>query len=165
MSYEELQTKCDRVENVSIYLQEIVDKIVVRTCSELDAYVATVRETITHSSSVDDPFLEHIVIHLASLLYVVSQARENIGVRQEVSKSIYKEVYNKCRASAKGTIADKTALAQLESQGEELAYVVYDKAYNAIKAREDAGNTLLSACKKILSRRIAEIELSKGVRQ
>jgi hypothetical protein len=66
-------------------------------------------------------------------------------------------VYNK----VKGTIADKTALAETESQAEFITNMAYSRAYKKIKLRLDLGNELLQSIKKVITRRTSEYELGK----
>ena len=71
-------------------------------------------------------------------------------------------MYHTARASQdKGTIADKDSLAELASQEEYIVSASYTRAYKTVKAKVENAQELLSSCKKVLSRRMAEMELTR----
>ena len=80
---------------------------------------------------------------------------------KDISKAIYKEVYNTNRDSIKGTVADKNSLAELASQQEYLTNICYSRAYKIMKAKVENAQELLASCKKVLSHRMQEMELTK----
>jgi hypothetical protein len=51
-------------------------------------------------------------------------------------------------------------LAELTSQQEQLTSICYTRAYRIVKAKVDNAQELLSSCKKVLSRRMSELELT-----
>ena len=100
-------------------------------------------------------------MNLSSLIYFAGGACENLGVRDDISKAIYKETYNNARDNLdRGTVADKNSLAELESQQEQLTNVCFSRAYKTMKAKVDAAQELLSSCKKCLSHRMQEEQLT-----
>ena len=58
-------------------------------------------------------------------------------------------------------MADKDSLAELGSQQEYLTNVCYSRAYKIVKAKVASAQELLSSCKKVLSHRMQESELTK----
>ena len=101
------------------------------------------------------------VLTLPTLLYFVSESQEALGIREDVSKAYEKDKFNETISHTEGTVAVKTALAELETQNEYLAKVVYQRAYKKIKLRVEAAYELLQSVKKVLSRRMLALELSK----
>ena len=70
-------------------------------------------------------------------------------------------MYHTARASQEsGTVADKDSLAELASQEEFIVSAAYTRAYKIMKAKVENAQELLGSCKKVLSRRIAEMNLS-----
>ena len=101
-------------------------------------------------------------MNLSTNIYFASGMQEQLGIKDDIAKAVYKEVYNTVReTSTSGTIADKNSLAELASQQEYLTNICYTRAYKMTKAKVEAAQELLSACKKIISRRIAETELTR----
>ena len=73
----------------------------------------------------------------------------------------YKEVYNDARSAlSDGTVADKDSIAELQAQQEQITNVCYNRAYRIVKAKIDAAQELLASCKKVLTRRCQEFELT-----
>ena len=69
---------------------------------------------------------------------------------------LLKWVYEK----STGTVADKTAAAELATQNEYITHIAYSRAYKKIKNRMDMAMETLQSIKKVISRRITEMEVS-----
>jgi hypothetical protein len=103
-------------------------------------------------------------MNLSTLIYFAGGMCEQLGIRDDISKAVYKEVYNDARSSlSEGTIADKDSIAELQAQQEQITSVCYNRAYRIVKAKIDAAQELLASCKKVLSRRVQELELTRMV--
>ena len=86
---------------------------------------------------------------------------EQLGIRDDIAKAVYKEMYHTARASQdKGTVADKDSLAELASQEQYIVSSAYTRAYKTLKAKVENAQELLSSCKKVLTRRMTEMSLS-----
>ena len=71
-------------------------------------------------------------------------------------------MYHTSRASIeKGTVADKDSLAELNSQEEYIISSAYTRAYKIMKSKIENAQEVLQSCKKVLSRRMQEIELTR----
>ena len=100
-------------------------------------------------------------MNLSVYIYYASAMQEQLGIRDDISKAVYKEIYHTARASQdKGTIADKDDLAQLKSQQEYITNVCYNRAYKIVKSKVESAQEILSSCKKIISRRMTEAQLT-----
>jgi hypothetical protein len=83
-------------------------------------------------------------------------------VRDDIAKAVYKEQYHASRSSLdKGTVADKDSLADLNSRQEQIVSICFTRAYKTMNAKVDAAQEMLASCKKILSRRMQEYELTR----
>ena len=111
--------------------------------------------------SLTDAQLDDFTLNLSSLLYFVSAAQENLGIKEDVSRAVQKEIYNRVREKAQGTVADKDMAAELQSQNETLTTVIYNRAYKKVKLRAEAASEMVNSVKKVMTRRIADIELSQ----
>ena len=90
----------------------------------------------------------------------MSARRENLKVKEDVAKAVYKDVYNRVREKAQGTVADKDTAADLAAQSEAITVIVLQRAGSTIKTREEAAWEMLNSVKKVLTRRTEEIRLS-----
>lgn len=155
-----------RVELDSGKIEEIVDSIIKPYCEELDKYVDFIKSILKDE---DNPptaqELDDFCINLSTYLYYAGGMQERLGIKDDIARAVYKEMYHSCRDSIeKGTVADKDSLAELASQEEALVSMAYKRAYGIMKMKVAAGQELLSSVKKVISRRITELELTKIVR-
>lgn len=152
-----------RVETNSASIEQIVNEIIKPYCEELDNYVDFIKGIL---KDVDNPptaqELDDFCINLSTYLYYAGGMQERLGIKDDIARAVYKEVYHSYRdAIDKGTVADKDSLAELASQQEALISMAYKRAYSIMKAKVSAGQEILSSIKKIISRRMAEMELTR----
>lgn len=151
-----------RVNDNSEKIQEIVNEIITPYCKDLDKYVDFIRSVLAdgeHPATAQE--LDDFCMNLSVYIYYASGMQEQLGIKDDIARAVYKEMYHACRDSIeKGTIADKDSLAELASQQEYLTSVCYKRAYTIVKSKVIAAQELLSSCKKIITRRISEQELT-----
>lgn len=151
------------VENNSSKIDEIVSDIINPYCEKLDNYVGFISRCLQDGENPPtDKELDDFVLNLSTYIYWASGAVENLGIRDDISKAVYKEMYHSSRATIdKGTVADKDSLAELSSQQEYIINVCYNRAWRMLKSKVENAQELLSSCKKVLTRRMAETELTR----
>lgn len=151
-----------RVDKHSKVINDIVTEIVKPYCQDVDNYVSWIRTILADGTNPPtDEELEDMCLNLSTRIYFMSEACEQLGIKDDLSKAIRNEVYNKRRDDIKGTVADKDSYAELESQQEQITNICYSRAYKIVKAKVDNAQELLQSCKKVLSRRMVSLELSK----
>lgn len=161
---EQVHKNNDRVESLTVVVREMVKKIVDDACKELDTYMSIIEDILVDTETpVSDTELEDFTLNLPSLLYLVSSRREELRIKEDVAKAVHKDVYNRVREKAQGTVADKDTAADLASQSEAITLIVLQRAGSTIKTREEAAWEMLNSVKKVLTRRVAEMELSRQV--
>lgn len=144
-------------------LEDIVNEIIEPYTKDLDEYVDFIREVLTDD---DNPptaqELDDFCLNLSVFIYYASGMQEQLGIRDDIAKAVYREIYHSARDSIdKGTIADKDSLAELASEQEYLTSVLYKRAYSVVKSKVASAQEILSSIKKIISRRMTEMELTK----
>ena len=151
-----------RVETASVHVDEIVNGIIQPYCKDLDTYVRFIAQCLRDGEKPPTNFeLEDFCMNLSTYIYFAGGMCEQLGVRDDISKAVWKEMYNRARdENAQGTVADKNTQAELQSQHEQLVNVCYSRAYKTMKAKVDAAQELLSSCKKVLSHRMQEEQLT-----
>lgn len=151
------------VENNSSLIDELVDKLVRQYCGPLDDYM---RQIDTILTSQEDPVtnaqLDDFTLNLPALLYFTSEAQEALGIKEDVSRAIRTEIYNKVREKAQGTVADKDSAAELATQAESIVLIAYQRAYRKVKLRVEAAYEMLNSVKKVMSRRMSEYDITGG---
>lgn len=150
------------VENNSNLIEEIVADIVTPFCKDLDAYVLFIKDCLQDGEKPPtDEELDDFCLNLSTYIYFAGGMCEQLGIRDDISKAVYKEVYHTARSSQeKGTIADKDSLAELYAQQEQLTNICYNRAFKMMKSKIENAQELLSSCKKVLTRRMNEYQLT-----
>lgn len=152
-----------RVEDNSEIVDKIVSDIIKSYTEDLDAYVLFIKSCLKNGEQPPTDYeLEDFCMNLSTNIYFASGMCEQLGIRDDIAKAIYKETYNNARDNtSSGTVQDKNTMAELESQQEQLISVCYTRAYKMVKAKVESAQELLSSCKKVLSRRMQELDLTK----
>ena len=151
------------VEDKAGVLEGIVNDIIKPYCKDLDKYVGFIKDCLKDGENpptTDE--LDDFCLNLSTYIYFAGSMCEQLGIRDDIARAVYKEMYHTARASQdKGTIADKDSLAELASQEQYVISSAYTRAYKIMKAKVENAQELLSSVKKVLSRRIQEIELTR----
>lgn len=151
------------VEDSSIQIDNIVNSVISQYCEDLDRYVLFIKDCLSDGENPPTTVeLDDFCLNLSTYIYFASSMSEYLGIRDDIAKALYKEMYNKQRDSiTTGTVADKNTLAELESQKEQLVSVIYTRSYKIVRNKVEAAQELLSSCKKVLSRRISSEQLTR----
>lgn len=144
-------------------IDEIVNSIVEPYSKDLDNYVDFIKSILRDGENPPTTQeLDDFCVNLSVYIYYAGCMQEQIGIKDDIARALYKEMYHTCRDNIeKGTVADKDSLAELASQQEYLVSVCYKRAYSIMKAKVTAAQEILSSCKKIISRRMSESELTR----
>lgn len=153
----------EKVNTDSEKIEEIVNGIIQEYCTDLDKYVDFIKDILKdgeHPATAQE--LDDFCMNLSVYIYYAGGMQERLGIKDDIARAIYKEVYHTNRDSIeKGTVADKDSLAELASQQEALISMAYKRAYGIMKMKVAAAQEILSSVKKIISRRMAESELTR----
>lgn len=153
----------DDVEEKSKVIDTIVEGIILPYCKDLDKYVSFIKDCLKDGENpptTDE--LDDFCLNLSTYIYFAGGMCEQLGIRDDIAKAVYKEIYHTARASQeKGTVADKDSLAELASQQEFIVSAAYTRAYKTMKMKVENAQELLSSVKKVLSHRLSEIELTR----
>lgn len=152
-----------QVEDGAGQIDDIVYDIIEPYCKPLDDYINFIREILKDGENPPtDQELDDMCINLATRIYFAGGLCEQLGIRDDISKAVYKEMYHTSRANVeKGTVADKDSLAELASQEEFIVSSAYTRAYKTMKAKVENAQELLQSIKKVIGRRMQETELTR----
>lgn len=152
----------NQVEQHSKTIDSLVDDVTRPYCKDLDKYISFIRECLKDGENPPtSEELDDFILNLSTYIYFASGACEQLGIRDDISKAIYKEIYHTKRNElTSGTVADKDSIAELESIQEQITNIVYNRSYKIIKAKIENAQELLSSCKKVLSHRLQEMSLT-----
>lgn len=163
-----VETLIKETEDNSAYFYDLTFKVVDSYVSPLDDLMKKINSEIIE---IDQPALntlEKYFLELSNCLYFMGDKLEKLGIYDVMSKNAYKEVYNKSYlqltdigdVKKKPTVAELTAQAENEAQYESVVSDVYSKAYKIVKTKIDAATTMLNSLSKIISKRMAEMQLN-----
>lgn len=159
---EEAKKIQERINKNSNIIEGIVNKLVKEYCKDLDDYVKLIKEILDDKDNPPtDEELDDFTLNIPTLLYFTGEAQESLGIKEDIAKAIRLELYNNIYNEGNGTVADKTAKAELATQNEYIIHVAYHRAYLKIKLRMDLANELLQSVKKVISRRMVAYEVTK----
>jgi len=153
----------ENVEKNSLIIDDIVNSIVSPYSSSLDKYVSFIKDCLKDGENPPtNEELDDFCMNLSTYIYFAGGTCEYLGIRDDIAKAVYKEMYHTARANQDtGTVADKDSLAELASQEEYIVSAAYNRAYKIMKSKVDNAQELLSSCKKVLTRRISEFETTR----
>lgn len=152
-----------KIKNNSEVLKNIVINIVNSYCEPLDNMMKNINDALRQIEQIPltNEDLDNMSLQLSSCLYFAGEGVEYIGLKEDVAKAFKMEKFNNAFSQATGTINDKTSAAELNSQEEYIMHSIYECAYKECKHKLEAGNEMLQSIKKVIGRRMTEIQLSR----
>jgi len=152
-----------RVDDNSKLIEYIVDDLVEEYCKQLDDYMIFIKDVLSDINNPPNSLeLDDFIMNLPVLMYFTSSSQESLGIKEDIIKAIKQEIYSVAYDMNTGTVATRTAAAELASQNESIALIAYQRAYKKVKGRMDSAMETLNSIKKVISRRIAEYGISQN---
>lgn len=152
-------------------LNEVGDKIIKSYSTALDDVMQKIyKDIILASGNYDDRLLDQYCLELTNVLYFMQDKLEAIGLKEDISKALAQEQYNKAyldnqikdtTKTNKTTVAELTAIAQEESKKEQVVTFIYDRCYKLFKEKIDSGYEMVNSLRKIITKNIQEMGLSR----
>jgi len=162
MNQENIVNSQNSVEEKSTNLEELVKKVISKYSQDLDQLVITIDSKVRklELDGMSDQELETYCLQLSSFMYFAGAGQELIGLKEDIAAALSKEEYNTNYSQATGTMADKKAKAELESQNSMLVEMIYDHAEKMMASKLTYATHLLSAIKRVLNRRIEQMKMN-----
>ena len=110
---------------------------------------------------LSDIEIEDILLQLPIVLYNSIEEQEITGMQSDMANQIYKEAQSEAYRLARGTIADKNAIADLQTRSQQLEKIIYDRSYKIIKQKFDLALETLNAVKKVQAGRQQRLDLTR----
>ena len=148
-----------RVEESSEIVEKLVETITIKYSRELDTEVSNIKALLDKKDILSDTEIEHLVMRLPVFMYYASGGLESLGVESDMAKAVKLEVYNEKYVLTEGTIKDKQALVENQIINEQLVEVAFVRAYKKMKTKIDMAEHIFSGAKKVLSKRMQDIDL------
>lgn len=163
LNNDNLKPYFEKINNSADIVDNVVNDIILNNCKELDDYISYVKSILSDdNNTIPTPLLEDMTLSLPVLLYQIGEVLEKIGIKEDIAKAIKTEMFNNYVLNGQGKVTENKLVAEIETQMESISLVIYQRAYNSIKSKMDLGLQLLQSVKKILSKRITELEVSRS---
>lgn len=151
-----------KIEERSQPIQEVVEGIVKKYCKDLDRIMETIKKWLSdESDALNDQELEDLMIRIPLFLYDVCSSQELVGLQSSIADQVHKEAYSEAFRIARGTIADKNSVADLNTRSEQLEKIIYERAYKGIKLKIEMAVEMLASIKKVQSARMQQYDMGK----
>lgn len=162
MNEEKIKQGNETVEQRSKDIEKIVLEVISKYCLDLDSLVTSIDSKIRQNEldAFSDQELEAFCLKLSSFMYFAAAGQELIGLKEAIAEALNKEDYNNCYSNATGTVADKKANAELNSQNTMLVELIYDRAEKMMSSKLVYATHLLSSIKRVLNRRIEQMKMN-----
>lgn len=134
---------------------------------ELTTFIFDVRARLHAAERLDDAELEALVLQIPMYNYFVAQGLEALGLDGEVASARRKEAHHAVFVTLQGGVEARNRQADAETREAQLVEAIFDHAYKQLKLQLDIAQTLGTAAKKILSKRMLETQQQlweRGVR-
>jgi hypothetical protein len=146
------------IELNSKVIDEIVNKYIDKKVYELDMLIAQVKDALSSSEEISISEFESLAMKIPVLCYTTADSLEKMGVRADIAKALEKEKYAKILCAVSGTVKERDMVAIQQSQYESVLAAACKRAYNIIQSKLTYAQDLFTSVKKILTRRIAELD-------
>lgn len=157
-----LQYKYSKVEELSRTGNKIVDEVVKRYSKELDHLIADVEETLRrvkeNRSSISVGDMQRLVIRIPVEMYRMIDIVDMAGVTADVAKMAHKLVTADYYAKEKGTVPQRTKVADLKAGDEATIVDLAQHAYTRLRKRVEIAGILFDAVRKVISIQTTERE-------
>ena len=160
---QKLKESQQKIEELSGIIDTIIDRLVRKYCSELDAEMKKITDKIQNyeQKPLSDLELDNIIIRLPQLIYWASEGQEILGVRADISESLKDEGFIVAYQDTQGSVGQRKLQAESEVLLEELTTMIYDRATKKIKLKVNYAIEMLQSVKKIYTKRINDYDWNK----
>lgn len=155
----------EEVSEQSEIMVRVTEELVAKYSAEMDEFVRNIKGLLDKIKrgeivNISDRQLELNTIKLPILMYYAGNGLEQLGSESDVAKARRAEEFNRILMQVDGTIPHREAVATNQTMYHQMIETIYGRAYKQLKNRMDMADRLFSALKKVLSKRMLELELA-----
>lgn len=157
-------------EENSTYFEDTSLRVVQAYTESLDDLMKAIYQDVVLVDYPSELTLEKYFLELTNTVYFMGEKLESLGVRDDMSRAQYKEVYNAAylgnqikdvEKKNKTTVAENQAVAENAALYENTVNSIYSRAYKIFKYKIDAANEMIKSLSKIISRRMQESSINE----
>ena len=150
----------NKVENSSVQVNEMVNSILGDSLTEIDNYINKVKVMFIDNQEIIDQDLDRIILQIPVYVYNLVVLAQQIEMKKGLSKEHAKYAQNEAMLNATGTVADKTAKAEIATTEDRITMLAYTTASNIVGNKIDRAMSILDSAKKVQARKLAEMKLT-----
>lgn len=167
---ERVNAVMQETEENSSYFENTSLRVVESYTQSLDDLMKAIYQDVIIVDYPSELTLEKYFLELTNTVYFMGEKLESLGVRDDMSRAQYKEVYNAAylgnqikdvEKKNKTTVAENQAVAENAALYENTVNSIYNRAYKIFKYKIDAANEMIRSLSKIISRRMQESSLNE----
>lgn len=167
---ERITAVMQETEENSAYFEDTSLRVVEAYTQSLDDLMKAIYQDIILVDYPSELTLEKYFLELTNTVYFMGEKLESLGVRDDMSRAQYKEVYNAAylgnqikdvEKKNKTTVAENQAVAENAALYENTVNSIYSRAYKIFRYKIDAANEMIKSLSKIISRRMQESNLNE----
>lgn len=152
------------------YFNTVCNSLVEEYSSSLDNLMKDLYTECIRDGNAPTATLERYYLELSNMMYFMGEKLEKLGIYADMSESAAKEVYSKAYLNNqvkdidkknKTTVSELQAIANTASQYENVVGAIYSRAYKIVKYKVESGKDMMNTLRKIISHRMAEMDLNK----
>lgn len=141
---------------------DTVNNICIKYTYQLDDCIAEVKELLANKDDLTIEQLNYYISVLPIYLYELTDKMQDLGMKSDAAKMQRKQVFSEIYDEQEhGTVAQKTAVAQLGSVDEQTIEDIFARVYKKCEQRIDMATMLHGSLKKILQWRVSELEVTR----
>lgn len=165
---DKLERVLDETEDNVKYFEDTLSGVVTAYTDHLDNLMKSVYEDIIMVDSPSLDTIEKYFLELTNAIYFMGDKLENLGVKDDMSKAQYKEIYNNAylnnqikdaEKKNKTTVAENQAVAESTAIYESTVNSIYNRAYKIVKYKIDAASEMVKSLSKIITKRLSDSSL------
>lgn len=150
----------NKVENSSVQVNEMVDSILGDSLKDIDTYMDRVKTIFIDNQEIIDQDLDRIILQIPVYIYNLVVLAQQIEMKKGLSKEHAKYAQNEAMLNATGTVADKTAKAEIATTEDRITMLAYTTASNIVGNKIDRAMAILDSAKRVQQRKLAEMKLT-----
>lgn len=155
---------------VSTYYTEVADSTASYYTQDLDNLMNEIYQVVVTGQDTTDATLERYFMKLSNIIYFIGEQIEVAGVSTDVSDAKFKEVYNRAYLDAAGqkdekgksvrTVDENKSIAAETAKYENIVSSIQQRAYDLVKYKVQAAQTMIGTLSKMISKRISDASLT-----
>ena len=151
---ERITSVMQETEENSAYFEDTSLRVVEAYTQSLDDLMKAIYQDIILVDYPSELTLEKYFLELTNTVYFMGEKLESLGVRDDMSRAQYKEVYNAAylgnqikdiEKKNKTTVAENQAVAENAALYENTVNSIYSRAYKIFRYKIDAANEMIKS--------------------